>query len=61
MEAAATAKETTSNLKRKNFRQDNDMVQYLINSLLDYKRLMTYKNLDYDAEKPMQYKELRIT
>ena len=61
MEAAATAKETTSHLKRKNFRQDNDMVQYLINSLLDYKRLMTYKNLDYDAEKPMQYKELRIT
>ena len=37
------------------------MVQYLINSLLDYKRLMTYKNLDYDAEKSMQYKELRIT
>ena len=36
MEAAATAKETTSNLKRKNFRWDNDMVQRLINSLLEY-------------------------
>ena len=30
MEATATAKETTSNLKRKNFRWDNDMVQQLI-------------------------------
>ena len=31
------------------------MVQHLINSLLEYKRLMTYKNLDFDADKPMQY------
>ena len=29
MEAAATAKETISNLKRKKFRWDNDMVQHL--------------------------------
>ena len=36
------------------------MVQHLINSFLEYKRLMTYKNLDFDADKPMQYKELRI-
>ena len=35
MEAAATAKETTSNLKKKNFRWHNDMVQHLINSLLE--------------------------
>ena len=42
MEAAATAKETTSYLKRKNFRWDNEMVHYLINSLLEYKRLTTY-------------------
>ena len=34
MEAAATAKETTSNFKKKNFRWHNDMVQHLINSLL---------------------------
>ena len=29
-----------------------------INSLLENKRLTTYKNLDFDADKPMQYKEL---
>ena len=42
IEAVATAKETTSNLKRENFRSDNAMVQHLINSSLEYKRLMTY-------------------
>ena len=42
MEAGATAKETTSNLKGKNFRWDNDLVQHKINSLLEYKRLLTY-------------------
>ena len=42
MEAAAIAKETASNLKRKKFRWDNDLVQHLINSLLEYKRPTTY-------------------
>ena len=42
MEAAGTAEETASNLKRKNFRQDNDIVQHLINSLLQWKPLTTY-------------------
>ena len=37
MKAAATAKETASNLKRTNFRWPNDMVQHLINSLLENK------------------------
>ena len=46
--------ETTSNLKRKNIRWYNDMVQHLINSLLEYKRLMTYKDLDFNANKPCQ-------
>lgn len=36
------------------------MVQHLINSSLEYKQLMTYKHLDFDADKPMQYKKLRI-
>lgn len=36
------------------------MVQHLINSLLEYKQLMTYKHLDFDADKPLQYKKLRI-
>ena len=43
MEAAAKGKETTSNLKIKNFRCGNDMVQHLIDSLLENKRLMTCK------------------
>ena len=51
MEVAVTAKETTSNLKRKNFRWDN-AVEHLINSLLGNKRFITYKNLDFDADKP---------
>ena len=59
MEAAATAKGTTSNLKRKKFRWDDDIVQHLINSLLEYRRLMTYKNLAFDADKPVQSKEIR--
>ena len=50
MEAAATAKETTSNLQRKNFRWNNDMLQHLINSLLENKQLMAYKNLDFDPK-----------
>ena len=57
MKAAATAKETTSNLKRTNFRRHNDMVQHLINSLLDNKWLTTYQNLEFDADKSKQYKE----
>ena len=36
------------------------MVHHLINSLLEYKRLTMYKNLDFDADKPMQYKEQQI-
>ena len=60
MEATATAKETTSNLESKNCRWGNDIVQHLINSLLENKWLMAYKNLDYDTDKPMQYKEVRI-
>ena len=28
-----------------------------INSLLENKPLTTYQNLDFDAEKPVQYKE----
>ena len=47
IEAATTAKETTSNLKRKNFRWDNVMVQHLINSLLENNRLMTYKKFRF--------------
>ena len=60
MEAATTAKDTTSNLRRNNFRWNNYMVHHLINSLLEYKRLTMYKNLDFDADKPMQYKEQQI-
>ena len=60
MGASSTAKETTSNLKRKNFGWNNDMIQYLINSLLEYKRFMACNNLNFDVDKPVQYKELQI-
>ena len=45
---------------RKNFRWDTAMIEHLIDCLLEYKSSMTYKNLDFDADKPMQYKELRL-
>ena len=36
------------------------MIDHLIDCLLNYKSNMQYKSLDFDADKPMQYKELRI-
>ena len=46
--------------QRKNFRWDTDMIEHLIDCLLDYKSSMTFKNLDFDADKPAQYKHLRV-
>ena len=45
-------------LKRKNFRWSNEMVENLINYLSSYKS-MEYRSLDFDADKPAQYKHLR--
>ena len=36
------------------------MVQNLIECLLEYKSKMEYKSLDFDSDKPMQYKEIRL-
>ena len=35
------------------------MIKHLIDSLLEYKSRMSYKGIDLDGDKPMQYKELR--
>ena len=34
------------------------MIENLIGYLFEYKTLMSYKNMDFDADKPIQYKEL---
>ena len=44
-------------LQRKNFRWEIEMVENLISSIIiKYKTRMEYKNLDFDADKPAQYK-----
>ena len=35
------------------------MIESLLDSLIDYKTCMSYRNLDFDDDKPIQYKELR--
>ena len=35
------------------------MIERLLDSLIDYKTCMSYMNLDFDADKSIQYKELR--
>ena len=46
--------------KKKYFRWNTDMVENLINQLSSYKSAMEYRSLDFDADKPAQYKYLRI-
>ena len=63
IEASTEVKRMNINAKkpqRKNFRWETDMIEHLIDCLLDYKSLMTFKNLDFDADKPAQYKHLRV-
>ena len=36
------------------------MIVHLLDCLLDYKSSMTFKNLDFDADKPAQYKQLHV-
>ena len=55
---AAASTESTTNPKRNNFRWFKYMVQHSINSFLGYKRLMTYKVLDFDAAS--RYNKLRM-
>jgi hypothetical protein len=51
---------TNSEKKRKNFRWNSDMIEVLIDSLMEYKTQMSYKGIDFDGDKPMQYKEIRL-
>ena len=55
MEAVA-ATETTTSLRWWGSATD----QNLINSLFEYKRIMTYKNLDFDTENSMRCKKAQI-
>jgi hypothetical protein len=36
------------------------MIEVLIDSLMEYKTQMSYKGIDFDGDKPMQYKEIRL-
>ena len=47
-------------MSRKSFLWEPNMIEHLIDFLLQYKASMLYKSPDFDADKPMQYKELRI-
>ena len=63
IEASTEVKRMNINAKkpqRKNFRWETHMIEHLIDCLLDYKSSMTFKNLDFDADKPAQYKHLRV-
>ena len=46
--------------QRKNFLWETDSIEHLIDCLLDYKSSMTFKILILDADKPVQYKHLRV-
>ena len=48
----------SSNSKR--FRWDTEMISQLIDCLLQYKSKMEYRSLDFDADKQIQYQELRV-
>lgn len=36
------------------------MIEVFIDSLLEYKTEMSYKGIDFDGDKPMQYKEIHL-
>ena len=44
----------------KKFRWQAEMVSQLIDCLLNYKSKMAYRSLDFDADKQIQYQELRV-
>lgn len=52
--------EVSSTLTSKRFRWETDTVRQLIDCLLEYKSKMAYRNLDFDADKQIQYQELRV-
>ena len=49
-----------SNIEKKQvFRWTDEMIENLIDSISEYKSLMSYKGLDFDGDKPAMYKYLR--
>ena len=42
--------------RRKNFRWAAEMISRLVSALQEYKSKMEYRNMDFDADKPAQYK-----
>ncbi len=58
--AASSNKRARVNEKKQSFRWKPDMIENLIDCLNQYKAAMSYKSLDFDADKPIQYKELRL-
>lgn len=45
---------------RKNFRWEEELIEKLISCLLEYKAQMTFQCIDFDADKPKMYSEIRI-
>lgn len=60
----ADATETTTNRKNekkeKPFRWEAKQIEQLINCLISFKSKMLYESLDFDANKPKLYSELRV-
>ena len=52
--------EVSSKNSLKRFRWETETVSQLIDCLLEYKTKMAYRNLDFDADKQIQYQELRV-
>eukprot|EP00794_Sanderia_malayensis_P013119 gene13119-14467_t len=46
--------------KKASFRLKPEMIEQLITCLHQYKTAMSYKNLEFDVDKPIQYKDLRL-
>jgi hypothetical protein len=58
--AASINSNSNFDKKRKNFRWNPEMIEQLIDSMMEYKTQMSYKGIDFDGDKPMQHKELRL-
>ena len=52
--------EVQINSNSKRFRWETQMISQLIDCLLEYKSKMEYRSLDFDADKQIQYQELRV-
>ena len=60
LDLAASYSTSNFDKKRKNFRWNPEIIEQLIDSMMEYKTQMSYKGIDFDGDKPMQHKELRL-